>query len=252
MSKQKLTNIKPMLTLTEYNTRWRISGITNQLIPSYEDYKQRESVLKKQIDQFSSDHPIRYILIGEAAPSSGKYIYFDAEGSYITAPLKAFGLASSRKSKDEKWKALRNQGVLLLDFYPFAINYTSQIRKQLIKRPLFNQCINDLTDTIDNLNRQGKLAHDWDFCTVGPKITSCGILDTLDQNHNGCLYNKSTSAINDAPLNAISFKNHTSYTPHTPTAHFPLKAIPKRAKITVGIGMTGPHAQLIKRAFNLP
>ena len=70
---------------------------------------------------------IKYILIGEAAPPSGGYIYKDAKGSYITAPLSALGLSPTRMSRTERLLEFANNGFLLLDLFPFAIDFNNTL-----------------------------------------------------------------------------------------------------------------------------
>ena len=117
---------------------------------------------------------IKYILIGEAAPPSGSYIYKDAKGSYITAPLSAVGLNPTRMSRTERLLEFANNGFLLLDFFPFAINFAPP--GIVLNNVILGFFINLLNIKINALNC---LNPDWDFCLVGPKRTSLAILNWL-------------------------------------------------------------------------
>jgi len=77
---------------------------------------------------------IKYILIAEAAKPVGAGTYFYNVNHlnyspYFTAPREAFCIPDMPKPQ-VLW-LLAQQGVLLLDLYPFAIKYTSKIRNAL-------------------------------------------------------------------------------------------------------------------------
>lgn len=137
--------------------------------PAYNDYVIRENQLEDYLDIFRGhdtragrpipvggwyyDHPffpppgvagfvpppvahnptIRYILIAEAAnPTAPTYFYnvlHLGNSRYYSAPRDAFGIPDGPKP-GVLWQ-LAQQGVLLLDLYPFAINYRD-IRENLI------------------------------------------------------------------------------------------------------------------------
>jgi hypothetical protein len=195
---------------------------------------------------------IKYILIGEAAPPSGNYIYKDARGSYITAPLTAVGLNAALMSRAERLLEFANNGFLLLDFFPFAINFgTMRIVLNNVILGFFINLMNVKINSLTCLNKEN-----WDFCLVGPKRTSLSILNWLDifnaYNFNG----KSTLH----PLDLIGAPNYIdragrAYPDYTNNPNFliwPISHLTKRAKFTVLIGGTGPNAHLIRRVFYLP
>ena len=87
---------------------------------------------------------LKYIMIGEAAPSKSGTYFYDInqinKTAWLSAPLNAFYNAklseisyAKPKTKDEKKKLLvelAKQGYLLIDLFPFAINYNN-IREHL-------------------------------------------------------------------------------------------------------------------------
>ena len=211
------------------------------------------------------DRKIKYILIGEAAPppslprivedydKENSYFYNvrQKETLYLAQPLSAFGIAGVDKTN--KLINLAENGIVLLDISPFAIGYSVETRK-IISQKL----------TCDLNNRIKKITNGndgWDFCLVAPETTSIGVFKWLDE-HNECALNgKPTSHPNDlvdiGPSFEIKSKNGKSYNKENYTVNnnsnkWFIDHLTKRAKFTVAIGGTGPNAQLIKRAFNLP
>ncbi len=201
--------------------------------------------------EFCKGRKIKYILIGEAAPPSGGYIYKDAKGSYITAPLYAVGLNPARMSKTERLLEFANNGFLLLDFFPFAINFkTTRI---ILNNPILGVLTNLLSVKIKKL---ACLNTEWDFCFVGPKRTSLSILNYLDLFNAYNLNGKSTlhplDLIGTSDFIDRAGKVHIDHTINPTILAWPIGHLSKRAKFTVLIGGTGPNAQLIRRVFYLP
>ena len=200
---------------------------------------------------------IKYILIGEAAPPSGSYIYKDAKGSYITAPLSALGLSPTRMSRTERLLEFANNGFLLLDLFPFAIDFNNTLiertMKRFFKNPNLGVFILSLMVQIRELNC---LSIEWDYCFVAPKRTSLSILNWLDANNNSDFNGKSTLH----PLDLIGTpdfidragKPYPDYTNNPTILVWPIGHLSKRAKFTVTVGGTGPNTQLIRRVFFLP
>lgn len=265
-----------MLTIAEYEDLWREMKITNQELPPYDKYLVRENALKKQLDRFNQNQQIKYILVGEAAPASGNYIYIDAAGSYITAPLRAFCCDPGRSiDVNYRLEKLFLKGVILLDLFPFAIDFNIQgensttMRRNMIASRGFGICVDILESTLRNLSNQGKLADDWDFCTVGPETTSIGLLEFLDNKRKGKLCNRPTASHNDR-LSSSDFTYSTkkgqvvkksqivtcgNYTKTPPALkhNWNIPYLSKRARLTVGtMGQgSGPVCELIQRAFNI-
>ena len=196
---------------------------------------------------------IKYILIGEAAPPSGSYIYKDAKGSYITATLCATTNINLRNLNNfQKLLELSNQGFLLLDFFPFSINFA--ILNINLNTAIIAHFTNKLINRINTLNC---LAKDWDYCFVGPyNRTSIPILNWLDFHAGGSFMGLPTAHTNDLipSRNFVDGKGgvHVNHTNNPLPAIWNVNHLSKRAKITVLVGNTGPNCQLIKRVFNLP
>jgi len=199
--------------------------------------------------ELCKEREIRYILIGEAAPSSGAYIYKDALGSYITAPLCARNINYRRLNTFQRLIEFANQGFLLLDFFPFNINFRNiQI---ILTDQIINSLMTKLENDIKNLNC---LHNGWDWCLVGPySRTSVPIINWLD-NHNGGLFMGRTTVhqydLNSSP-NFISRDGriHVHHTNNLWQNNWNINHLSKRAKITVLVGNSGPNCELIRRVF---
>ena len=195
---------------------------------------------------------IRYILIGEAAPPSGAYIYKDAKGSYITAPLNAVRLNTGRMNETERLLEFANNGFLLLDFFPFAINFDSTkiILNDHILGLLTDLMINKINSLVC-LNKEN-----WVFCLVAPKRTSLSILlwlDTFCANYfNGKTTLHPLDLIGAADFIDTGGKIHNDHTNNPNLLAWPISHVSKRAKFTVLVGGTGPNSHLIRRVFYLP
>ncbi len=201
--------------------------------------------------ELNKKREIKYILIGEAAPSTGAYIYKDSKGSYITAALSAVGVNTEQLNRNERLIEFANNGFLLLDFFPFAINFSDEI--VTINNPILNFFINLINSKVNGLP---SLNNKWDFCLVAPKRTSLAILNWLDVFNTYSFNGKSTKHpldLNDA-VDFISNGGavYPDYTINTNLQIWPISHVSKRAKFTVTVGGSGPNAHLIKRAFNLP
>ncbi len=170
-----------MLTEEDYKKLWEthFQNLKGIKMPPYCEYIDRENMLEDYLDIFRGintrnlrpippckwhyTHPffnsngspklktkpfIKYIMIGEAAPPSiVNYFYYTGAASkqtgYFTAPCKAFGVITG--SKEDKLIALANKGVLLLDLFPFALDY-NKLRDKLIS----NNAVIDFWDNKEN------------------------------------------------------------------------------------------------------
>ena len=88
---------------------------------------------------------LKYIMIGEAAPSSGKTYFYNINHldstSWLSAPVKAFRDSKKRRipyatptNSNEKLNLLlelAKEGYLLIDLFPFALKFTSNLRKKI-------------------------------------------------------------------------------------------------------------------------
>lgn len=218
-------------------------------MPAYAGYIQREQLRQKYLQQFQAAQFIQYVLLGEAAPSSGNYIYQDAKGAYITAPLGAVGMQKVKNSA--RLSTLSDHGFALLDLYPFALDYNQQVRGYSIREWLANsvsyqQQIHQYL--LQDIRQLPALAANWKYCFVGPLITSMGFLSYLEKHAGGNLMPGQPVSHAKDQLNAVDFadksgRQYKEYT-NSPDGH-----VPKRARIAVGIGGSGPSPRLVHRAL---
>ena len=202
-------------------------------------------------EELCKNRRIKYVMIGEAAPNTGNYIYKDAKGSYITAPLSAKGINTNRLNKTDRLIHFANEGFLLLDLFEFAIDFraTSITLNNAILRILIDQLIFKINGLVC-------LDPEWDFCLVAPKRTSNAILNWLDTfNHNN-FNSKSTIHPLDL-LGSADFldgkKNtHIDHTLNLWGKIWKISHLSKRVKFTVMVGGSGPNKELIRRVFYLP
>ena len=227
-------------------------------------------------EDFTKVTTIKYILIGEAAPGGGRYVYKDASGAYVKAPLTAIGvnvdsLASIPSSKNDRVKRTESKklstvrlaefarnGFILLDLLPFALDFNeySNLRDGIIKSDngLVKFYIERLEELISKLQKK---SHNWDFCFVGPETISMAAIKLIEEEKGGLLAGKNVSHIDDRlDSDDFIFQKKTgnvvksNYTTH-PSPGGPITHISKRARLTTIIGGSGPHSELIQRVFKL-
>lgn len=218
-------------------------------MPAYADYVMREQYRQNYLQQFQPGQFIHYVLLGEAAPKTGNYIYVDAKGAYITAPLGAVGQHHVKNSN--RLSILSQHGFALLDLYPFALNYNEQVRGKSIREWLANsisyqQEIHQYL--LHDIMHLPALAADWKYCLVGPLTTSVGFLTYVENHAGGYLMPGQPVSHAKDQLLAGDYKDksgriYKEYT-NSPDGH-----VPKRARITVGIGGSGPSPRLVQRAL---
>ncbi|WP_295237849.1 hypothetical protein [Sediminibacterium sp.] len=221
-------------------------------MPPWENYCGLEKVRLEFINQFNENESIKYILLGEAPPSSGNYIYSDASGSYITAPLEACGIKTKKLNKKSRLQQFTQNGFLLMDLYPFALDYNKKIGNKTIRKILAenSQILNDALNLVrSEIKSLVHLSQNWDFCLVAPSTTSLGVADFIINNCNGDFFpRKSIFHPNDC-LTAQDFidKGSSAYAHYTLDSN--AEVISKLTRMTVSIGATGPSPKLVKRVF---
>ncbi len=174
-------------------------------MPPYADYLSRENFLEDYLDIFrgrdtraarglAGPHPfhaqlsnpvfvapkIAYLLIGEAANSLSPTFFYNPDHSnhtnWLGAPLEAFGLGiaypNTPKEKIDALFALAMKGFLLLDLYPFAIDYSKKsagktLRSYIPYIPFWEQ----LVDRINGLSAHGLVHSDCLLAFSGPAST---------------------------------------------------------------------------------
>lgn len=194
---------------------------------------------------------IKYILIGEAAPSSGNYIYKDAKGSYITAFLKASGVKSVDKMKTkERLLNFANKRGIVIDMLPFSISFEYFDREKIFKNGNISEILKLVNSSIHSLKTLCK--ENKNFCFVGPLTSSIAVFNFLKKNKEKVLGLTVETDI-DLPKSPDytdnKGKKHVEYTKNVNENG--LGHVTKKARITVAIGGNGPNSHLIKRALSL-
>ena len=207
------------MTPTQYGLLWglfpRIPGIPT--IPPYADYLSRENFLEDYLDIFrgrdtraarglAGPHPfhaqlsdplfvapkIAYVLIGEAANSLSPTFFYNPAHlrptNWLRSPLEAFGLGRpypiTPTAKIEALFALAMEGFLLLDLYPFAIDYSQKISGRTLRSlihyiPFWEQ----LVDRINDLSAEELVQEDCLLAFSGPASTHHQIAAQLHNQH---------------------------------------------------------------------
>lgn len=138
--------------------------------------------------QLCKNREIKYILIGEAAHTSSKTYFYNINHTdytpYLKAPLDAWGVNAS--SKLGKLIGLANEGVILLDLFPFALSYNTNFRERLNKSGVTNSFWDDAMNAYSIKNRINRalpayLNNDWDLAFVAP----CKISEYIVNPQNG-------------------------------------------------------------------
>lgn len=163
-----------------------------------------EATNLRNIPQLIDRPCIKYILIAEAPPKVKnedlnledneriKYIYNShlRGGSYITAPLNAFGtIGANQMPQTQRLLALATNGVLVLDLYPFAIKYTSQIRNSLTKNNILANFYCDQINLYSVYNRLNTILNEIQYhkilkgCFIAPPNTSNAIANHIIANN---------------------------------------------------------------------
>lgn len=190
------------MTPAQYDLLWglfsRVSGMPE--MPPYSDYFTRKNFLEDYLDIFrgrdtralrglSGPHlfhaqlsnplfvapKIAYILIGEAAHSSSATFFYNPthlkSTNWLRSPLEAFGWGKpypkTLLGKIEALFALAMNGFLLLDLYPFALDYSSKMRAGIDYIPFWEQ----LVDRINGLSAHGLIQDDCLLAFSGPAKT---------------------------------------------------------------------------------
>jgi hypothetical protein len=149
---------------------------------------------------------IRYILIGECrmplkAPKLNECVPFkgDTENTYFydirhvkptpyfNKPLKVWEFEGKITCPREKAKALlhlASNGVLLLDLFPFAINYTTGIRQSLneggITKSFWDDPLNPYNLKSRICSIRSLLHEEWDLTMIAPVTISAHIVNPIN------------------------------------------------------------------------
>lgn len=227
-----------MLTEVQYSTLWdtHFKPLCKNPIPPYKEYLDSERMFEDYMDIFRGintreeraditipyPHPffddnkpklpikpyIRYVMIGEARPSSqanflnscggdsaNSYFYninHVKQTPWLSAPFKALYPALTWKSpicpsdKVERLLQLAAAGYVLLDLFPFALSYNTNFRERLNKSSVTNSFWDDSMNAYSIKNRintalAAYLHNNWDLAFVAP----CKISEYIVNPQNG-------------------------------------------------------------------
>lgn len=147
---------------------------------------------------------IKYFLIAEACPQNGANYFYDLrelkKQGYLCSAFKAsyYGIGPSttwtplKSSHDKATRLLdlAKRGVVLLDIFPFAINYGLPKGENSLRNKL-TTIYSSITDSFWNdmgnpyclqkrINRLSALLNpEWDLCVIAPPLLSLYILNNL-------------------------------------------------------------------------
>ena len=203
---------------------------------------------------------INYFMIGESGRASIYPTYFYdlshvSTTGYIDAPCKVFGI-SLKNSKKNKLIALANKGVLLADFYPFGIEFTSKLRSSIDTAIFFGDFISKIGAVHGHTTKDLKIA------LVAPPNTSKKII-SHSIGMGGLKIGNIFFSLNQETNNGIN-DEFSIWTCGTMTTSLPInsrgylriniplggyKYVHHYKKIAVGSGMQVPHASLLEFAF---
>jgi hypothetical protein len=233
-----------MITEKQYSSLWKkhFHEIANQEMPSYEEYLKREEFFETYLKTLSGSE-VKYILVAEAAPFSGAYFYnYNLPCGLLTPYFNqvAKALEIDYKVKLTKENALNilmqfaQRGVLLLDLFPFALIYSTTLRRQLINRGVLKHFWEgddySIKTQIQRLCKN--LDANWDLCLIAPPIISNHIVENF--------HALDIKPCNNGNHNQTTFKD---LHPHN------LRSSDYKK---VGVSSSGyPNATLIKIAFDL-
>ena len=165
----------------------------------YQDYAIRENQLEDYLDifrgrntraerQFMADvphrfeallenkHQVRFLLIAEAAPNNGNYIYSDARGAWITAPLNAFNTPNvTDLNAEQRLSALAANGIVILDLFPFNFpfgNNGGALRDLCMQNGTTGRFFLDENNQYSVNNRVNYLVESIPNCNFNPDINT--------------------------------------------------------------------------------
>ncbi len=134
-------------------------------------------------EELDTKRCIKYIMIGEAAPTYNPVIVAygenDGENTYfynhlhsgntrwLTAPVGAFEVVAKKKDKRAQLIGLANIGYILFDLFPFAVNYSKVLRELLNENETSNHFYKELVSQLNALIQQ-YLCHSAIMAFSGP------------------------------------------------------------------------------------
>jgi hypothetical protein len=134
---------------------------------------------------------IKYIMIGEAAPGVSKTYFYNINHlnhtAWLSAPVQAFNIPlatppAAPLAKERILIALAKEGYLLIDIFPFAISYSTEMREALNGNGastffFINNVINSLNGLVGLYNRNPIMAFS------GPQTVHHFLVHNIDFNN---------------------------------------------------------------------
>ena len=242
-----------MLTSSLYNQYWQTYFANGKVLPLgtqaplYSDYADREAQMQ-DYHSYLGNRQLKYLLIGEAAPSSGKTYFYNPyhleRTSWMFAPYQAFygtwKQALNKGDKLDRLKDLAEKGFLLIDLFPFALNY-EDLRKSLNNTGasvwFYN---NHLLPIINNLKSSQRLNSRYYLAFSGPLTI-----------HNHLVASMGSGIISN-PADAICYYNSPTVKPGIKKALTGKGPKPPLYRCCAGDRSGNVNEFLVRNAFDLP
>jgi hypothetical protein len=249
-------NINPHNLYQSYLTRENCLEDYLDIFRGYDTRDQRQqnnSLPHRFLHLFNANYNIKYILIAEAAPFGENYIYLNAKGAYITAPLNAFNVPNvGNPNATNRLAELAASGVVILDLFPFNLQFNNNgLRNQLIQNNTTLNYLIDFNNVYSVINRVNYLINNIPNCNLNNVVNTAFMATPLINNYlsanfpnipgNPLLIQNGLNQIigNQIQNNAGSFYNMGNLT-----------TVPQYC--AEGCAASGsPHATLIRNALNL-
>lgn len=202
---------------------------------------------------FNNNYNINYILVAEAAPFGENYIYLNAMGSYITAPLNAFSVPNvGNLNTTNRLAQLAASGVVILDLFPFNLQFNNNgLRNQLIQNNTTLNYLIDFNNVYSVINRVNYLINNMPNCNLNNVVNTAFMATPIINNY-------LCAALQNNPINPLIIQNglnqiignqiQNNFGNLYPMGN--LNVVPQYC--AEGCAASGsPHATLIRNALNL-
>ncbi len=166
------------------------------------------------LEELKKKRCIKYVLIAEACPKSGANFIYNINEILSQGYLKeSYNAQYDTFGPEIQWSTLRNiddkknklldlatRGVLLVDLFPFAIKFTTTLRKKLNRFGVTDYFFNGLENTFSVISRLNNLIQANIFCNdFNKRINSVFIAPTT-------ISYKLASSVNNYKLTTLFFK----------------------------------------------
>ena len=104
-------------------------------------HQNTEKSWKANIHRYPGEKLIKFLLICEAPPITGKYFYSDVNTYLFKQVWKAFFTNPVCPNPNDAYQCLADRGFLLIDTLPFPVKYQSRHRKKPAYYNLISVCL---------------------------------------------------------------------------------------------------------------